>query len=621
MNERALHMISSSVVNGSSGIQQQNISTTAEGNFSVSNALQTLLTTFDLYSSRPRTDAFARNQYEAMRNDCLNTLAGIFVHYTGSTSSASSDTSTTEEDQRILSLALSLLELHKGEELGRWYVVTANDEICGPENEQSGEVGLWKELKKIGEFRSLVYNDPRGIFRYQLAQHEQLRIFLRFRGDDCWAAAQRSIEEFLNDFGEDLSPGEELIQNIVSFLKRAVAFLASSTGRAMIDTFIQLAQFAILVRMSQVERGLRISVLQELNSLCPTFEGEPGENGYTKTYIGGRKYRISKLRRDFLRRNSAPDATGVGMDVVTVALSYRHFWQNSKKRISQPDFEAIASFIEASRGSRIRFWIDAKLPPTDDGSFERWLRRGIRPYCRYLTLVCPSASEAQGRFWIANEKYLAIAGRGIFYFSGDKIHFDKGHEDFKKLAKLLLKLVIGEEELPPGVNAEDEGKVHQWALGILGSDQNDLVNQMGPKADEIHFPDFDENKAIIHVQNVIREHGPHTLPLIPGRTWNKYNPLMKGSAGEQPHKMVGWIGLVHPDDKKNIYFLHVFLLKDLIEPSVAVLRVRLQKAYDDENGNCIEEKVLMMIESTVIREMHPVAVPVACEWEAFSGTH
>lgn len=448
-----------------------------------------------------------------------------------------------------------------------------------------------------------------------------MKTFIHSHGHECWQTTTLALryQELLDMLGDDLSRLEPAVQTFLSLYKRLLAFLSTSAGISLIESLVLLAQWNILNDIQRIQSGqTSFSILHVINFLGPPFQRGPGENGYTKIFIGGKRYRICRLRREILRRNTSRNPSDVPVSVVTVAISYKHYWENKKERIGRTDLEAIASFIEASRHAQIRFWVDTKLPPTTDGSFERWLKRGLRPYSRYLTLICPSASASQDRFWIANEKYIATAGRGIFYFRQDDILFDKRYENFNTLAKHLLRLVIGGEKPPPGVNEEDEQKMYQWALGILGSEGNETSPETCPWVSELYVDDFREHCAINRIQDVIREHGQQVLPLVPGRTWNKQNPLMIGCDGEQKRQMLGWIGLVHPNDKRNLYFLHIFLLSQLHEPSLVVLRVRLSKAYVEQE-NSIQEKVIMMIDTKTLREMLAVTVPFTCDWKVFSG--
>lgn len=327
----------------------------------------------------------------------------------------------------------------------------------------------------------------------------QVKRVLRSHGREVFQNMSTECQEVLHDLGDEQisSPSDQIEKDFIGPIQRGCTFLDSSTGFMMVENvFLCLEKELLkLAALAESERG-RASILQDINSLGPTFLNDPGENGYTRIFMGGKRYRISRLRTELLRRNTSPNPEDVPVDVVTVAVSYKHYWQNDKERISCADFEAIASFIEESLYTRIRFWIDTKLPPTKDGSFERWLKRGVSPYSRYLTLICPSASASQYRFWIASEKYIAMAGRGVFYTHQDDILYDKAFCGFNKLAKFLLKLVIGEEELPPGVNKIDEQKVYQWALGILGSLKNDSFNGASPFVSALYDEDFCERTAI-----------------------------------------------------------------------------------------------------------------------------
>lgn len=84
-----------------------------------------------------------------------------------------------------------------------------------------------------------------------------------------------------------------------------------------------------------------------------------------------------------------------------VVIFSKHNHESKDKRIRETDLYAVAKFIELSHGVHIRFWIETKLPETEEGSFERWLRRGVSPYTKCVTLIFSSAQECEHRFWIA----------------------------------------------------------------------------------------------------------------------------------------------------------------------------------------------------------------------------
>lgn len=163
------------------------------------------------------------------------------------------------------------------------------------------------------------------------------------------------------------------------------------------------------------------------SGICGMESLSDGENGYTRVFQGGEEIDLQELEKELMKKNELSPDEPQDVGVCVISISYKHFANKGivpgdDHRISRTDLQAIAALIKASSKCKLRLWIDSKLPCTTDCSFMRWMRRGVTPYGRYITFLCPSAQQyADASFWLSNEFYIASAAKGALYFIGDDI--------------------------------------------------------------------------------------------------------------------------------------------------------------------------------------------------------
>ena len=536
------------------------------------------------------------------------------------------DSPVTEQDQPAVHNHASVIcRLHRGEELSSWMLTDLVNRARGEAEESDPFEPLLMLLMNVAEIREMPYHDQTETILYNMNKLQEGMRLVQSQSEQLSEMSRRFMDALEDDEEEE---DEDEDERTAGVLLRMIPVFMDGT---MLSGTMAIQYIALLTVLERVNAGLRLPILRDLNGLGPTFLTTSGENGYTQIFQGGTEYDIASIKRSFQTRNTSPTVP-VASDVITLAISYKHRGKG-RDRISEEDLAAVARFIKASYRSRVRFWVDTKLPPTSDGSFARWLTRGMRPYARYMTLVCPSsdAKGTEGRFWIANERLVARASRGVFVFRRGGIRFCKGSAEFGELAGRMVRLVIGEEGVPEGVRSEEEGVVAQWALGVLGCAHNfwSAVSG-GPSVDELRARDYSENRAIEQVEKVVRREGEVRLPVVEDRAWNRRNPLMKGMAeaggqeagGEEGHAMTEWIGLCEKDEKGVVYFLHTWLLlkMDGREGGTSVvLRVRLRAGYDVVEGNGIVEKMVVEVANEELKQMVAVTVPIESEWSVFYG--
>lgn len=324
------------------------------------------------------------------------------------------------------------------------------------------------------------------------------------------------------------------------------------------------------------------------------------ENGYSKVYILGTDVPISELEDDFNLRNTSNDCCMDG--TATVVLSYKHFANREAeppddRKISVMDLRAVAVFIKQCGTGRVRFWIDSKLPATDDGSFERWLRRGVFPYTFHLVLLCPSASQhAQSSFWINNELHVASGSRAVLFFRGDNIILSYNGPKLQLTRRFLeIALCCHPNETMRAIDIEKS--VH-WALACI-SRQHDSFRGMMGNAD-VEWPEDNEQIDMTNIwksaTEVVRKYG--NIDIVPSldRNWNPMDLLFGVANSVSYLKKLRFYGWCCISDCKKAY-LHPFSLAELDFETLLVLEVTLNRAFYIPCRKLVLSKQLRMVET------------------------
>lgn len=349
-----------------------------------------------------------------------------------------------------------------------------------------------------------------------------------------------------------------------------------------------------------------------------------GENGYTKIFRRGEHINIDDLESELMTRNLDGGSSPSLQRTNIIAVSYKHYANKGKVlgddgRICRTDLQALAMFIKAAAPCNVQFWIDSKLQPTNDNSFERWINRGVRPYGRYITFLCPSAIEnAESSFWLANELQFALAGKGVMYLEGDQIYYaHMSSLNNVSWHRRLLHIVIGAEDRPTQVRDEDKDKVINWALCCLRGSDRTIAEGFSPFIDNLEMVGKVPHELLLlnNIRDVIRAYGPQELPVIPGRCWNKQNPCMLGDASHQEFDLSNWIGFSRDGSPTRVYFVHQRTGFDVGYPTIMVLEVTLDKPHFNPGKICVTRKVLREIEQSLLAECKFVTLPWLCEWE------
>lgn len=350
-----------------------------------------------------------------------------------------------------------------------------------------------------------------------------------------------------------------------------------------------------------------------------------GENGYSKIYHGGQHADCDELEKDLMMRHkegqvvaerSWPWSSFSFFQVVTICISYKHYATDKEHKICTEDLRALVSFIKQSSKCKIRFWIDAKLPDAcGDGSFERWIRRGVRPYGRYITFICPSAERhRESRFWLCNEYYIARCGKGILYFEGDEIYYELRYGCQLSLYHRFLRLMLQADEESVRVRDEDREKMVKWAIYCFHSKTRPLFSSSSPIIDKLDMEGkLDVHKSLYKIRQVVRKFGDQELPVIEGKSWNKLNPLILKHAPSLDVDYSSWLGLCD-NEPKLIYFIHSFLVAMLNEDVTLVLAVYLDKPYFSKEKKFVVRKVLKEVDTTILKRSKITTLSKLCDW-------
>lgn len=388
----------------------------------------------------------------------------------------------------------------------------------------------------------------------------------------------------------------------------------------------QLVHLAVLL-------GLRFPVLWLFTFTVSTsgINGKeallPGENGYSKVFRGGEDIDLDELETELMTPKSDPKSETTSsrpsQGCNTIAISYKHYANKGKvlgddNKICRTDLQAIARLIKEAAPCNLRFWIDAKLPRTTDASFERWIVRGVRPYGRYITFICPSALKyAQTSFWLANEYHFAAAAKGVMYLEADKFFFELRYGYNLDLYRRFLQVIIGAEDSPVQVRDCDKGKVIYWAICCLSASREGFMNGgMSPCIDNLTMNWEYRHISVFlrRIKTIVRKFGPHELPVAPGRSWNANNPLLMHDAPRLDINLSNWHGYCLDGSPVTIYFVHETGAVDVILPTTLVLEVTLDKPHFTPGKIHVTRKVLRELDSDVLLNCKFVTLPWLCEW-------
>lgn len=429
---------------------------------------------------------------------------------------------------------------------------------------------------------------------------------------------------------------EQFLKQIIGIYPDVSCVEELSSGFHFFDRFIRLVKlvfpkldsFLSSLFLNMARGGCRLDKLSHLSATFHANTVLPPENGYTRIFEKGESVTLDQLRVELMttntraQRNENEDWMERRAHTNTIAISYKHFADGSQQKLSDRDLHAIHRFLVASEGSNVRFWIDLKLPHTNDGSFERWLTRGVRPYGRYCTLVCPSAYEEKERYWIQMERVIALAARGIFFTTEEGVYFKKTMYSYRQLCHRMLTMMIGIHGIPTGLRRQDEGKVIQWALGFLGDqDSVRLFRLRGPRLDGLANEEFSENVVMQNITLLIREHGPLALPVETGKSWNEDNPLILKGFSDQILLLPTWIGFWNPRNPRKILFLNGTSLPQVIYGGFVGLEVTLRERFVKGEKNEVVRKELRDIPYSEL--VHTTLLPDTTneKHEAMSSTN
>lgn len=356
-----------------------------------------------------------------------------------------------------------------------------------------------------------------------------------------------------------------------------------------------------------------------------------GENGFSCAFTGGTDVPIKELRKELLTRNLKHTYESIGRKPVTIAVSYKHYADKDGERICLEDLRAMARLIKQAGKCRIRFWIDSKLPKSNDDTFERWIARGVTPYGRYPTFLCPSAQRMRDTsFWLSNEFHFAASGKGMIYITGEHLYLESRFGYRTTIHQRYLEIVTGSATGFRDERRKDRDMAVRWAMSCLTAVEpgiNSLFSNRIDCLDPQGEKETQSKRVWDRIDQVVDAFGEQKIAVTPGSGWNRHDLLLPKENGDDFSTYTNWYGFCFEDRcivyfvrKEYVCFLSCALAGRAIRPDgepwthVVVLEVGLNTPFCSGDEIRVVKKVLKKMSWEHLGQATFVTLPWLCNW-------